>query len=328
MPEDDIAPDPRRGDHRGDTMAPRRPGELGGGLWWGALKRAIGEFRRDNLSDWAAALTYYGVLSMFPALLVIVSLVGLAGTSVSQSLITNVKGLAPGAVKQILTTALGQLQHGQATAGVMAIVGLAVALWSASAYVAAFIRASNVIYDVPERRPIWKTLPIRVAVTLIAVVLLAASAIAVVFTGALAAHAGKILGISSTVVTVWDIAKWPLLLIIISFLFALLYWASPNAKRGFRWVTPGVVLALIIWILASAAFTVYVANFGSYNKTYGSLATVIIFLVWLWISNIAILLGAELNAELQRGRAIAAGHPETKEPYVQPRDTNKHDHDS
>jgi membrane protein len=307
--------------------APKSPAKMSPAAWWAAVKRTFGEFKADNLSDWAAALTYYSVLSIFPAMLVIVSLVGLGGKSVSQDLISQVGTLAPGSVKQVLTNALTELQRGRAGASLAAVLGIAAAIWSASAYVAAFMRASNAIYDVPEGRPIWKTLPLRVAITLVTLVLLSASAIAVVVSGPLAREAGDLLGLGSVAVTVWGIAKWPVLLIVINFLFALLYWASPNAKQGFRWVTPGGVLALLVWLIASAGFAVYVANFGSYNKTYGSLAGIIIFLVWLWISNVAILLGAELNAELERGRAIAAGRPEDEEPYVEPRDTRKLDDD-
>ncbi|MBA9005278.1 YihY/virulence factor BrkB family protein [Thermomonospora cellulosilytica] len=316
-----------RGGASGTGPAPRTPTQLAPTSWWEAVKRSFGEFKDDNLSDWAAALTYYAVLSIFPAMLVIVSLVGLGGTALSQGLITNVGDLAPGAVKQVLTNALNELQRGRQGAGLVALLGLAAAIWSASGYVAAFMRASNAVYDVPEGRPIWKTVPIRIAVTLLTLVLLAASAIAVVISGPLAQRAGDVLGLGSAAVTAWSIAKWPVLLLAVNFLFALLYWASPNARQGFRWVTPGGVLALVVWLAASAGFAFYVANFGSYNKTYGSLAGLIVFLVWLWISNIAILLGAELNAELERGRAIAAGHPADAEPYVELRDTRTFDDD-
>jgi YihY family inner membrane protein len=300
---------------------PQNPTDLPGTSWWAAIKRSVGEFRRDNVTDWAAALTYYSVLSIFPAMLVIVSLVGLAGKSVSQSLITNVGELAPGQVKQILVSAITGLQHGHGGAGVIAIISLAAAIWSASGYVAAFMRASNAIYDIGEGRPIYKVLPIRIAITVTTLVLLSACAITVVITGPIARRAGEIVGAGPEAVTVFGIAKWPALLFVTSFLFALLYWAAPNAKQKFRWVTPGGILAIVIWLVASAGFAFYVANFGSYNKTYGSLAALIIFLVWLWISNIAILLGAELNAELERGRAIATGLPKTEEPYVELRDT-------
>ena len=204
------------------------------------------------------------------------------------------------------------------------VVGLAGALWSASGYVAAFMRASNGIYDIDEGRPIWKTLPVRIGLTVTLLVLVAASATAVVLTGGLAEEVGDLIGLGSTAVTVWDVAKWPVLLVVISFMFALLYWAAPNVKQpGFRWISPGGLLAVVVWVIASAAFAFYVSNFGSYNKTYGTLGGVIVFLVWLWISNIAVLLGAEFNGELERGRAIEAGQPADREPFMEPRDTRK-----
>jgi YihY family inner membrane protein len=310
----------RRGSSGG---APERPTQLSGGSWWAAVKRTVREFQVDNLKDWAAALTYYGVLSIFPALLVLISLIDLAGQATIGTLLGNLGQVAPGSVDQILGSAIKNLRQTHGSAGVVAVVGLAAALWSASSYIAAFMRASNAIYDVPEGRPVWKTLPIRIAVTVVVMVLLAASAVMVVVTGGLADRIGGLLGIGSAAVTAWDILKWPVLLVVVSFMFALLYWASPNARQGFRWVTPGGILAVVLWVVASAAFAVYVANFGSYNKTYGSLASVIIFLVWLWLSNIAILLGAELNAELERSRAIEAGHPPDAEPYMELRDTSK-----
>jgi membrane protein len=317
---DDVAPPER--EHREDR-APERPGELGRDGWQGAIKRTLKEYKVDNLRDWAAALTYYGVLSIFPALLVVVSAIGLTGHSATQSLLNNIGQVAPSSVRQVLVTAIANLQNSQRSAGVIVVVSLLVALWSASGYVAAFMRASNAIYDVPEGRPVWKTFPIRIGVTVLMLVLLAASAVAVVVTGGLAHRIGQLIGIGSTAVTIWEVAKWPVLLVIVSFMFALLYWASPNARQGFRWVTPGGVLAVGLWLLASGLFAVYVAQFSNYNKTYGSLASVIVFLVWLWISNLSILLGAELNAELERGRSIAAGQPPDQEPYMELRDTTK-----
>jgi YihY family inner membrane protein len=312
-----------RGRGREGGHAPERPSQLPGGSWWAAVKRTVREFQVDNLKDWAAALTYYSVLSIFPALVVLVSLIDLAGRSTIQTLLDNLGQVAPGSVNQILEGAISSLQQTRGSAGVLALAGLAAALWSASNYIAAFMRASNAIYDVPEGRPVWKTLPIRIAVTVIVMVLLAVSAVAVVATGGLADRIGRLLGLGSAIVTVWDVVKWPVLLLLVSFMFALLYWASPNARQGFRWVTPGGILAVVVWVAASVAFAIYVANFNSYNKTYGSLASVIIFLVWLWLSNIAILLGAELNAELERSRAIAGGHPPDEEPYMELRDTRK-----
>ena len=307
-----------------DGRVVRTPTQLDRGSWSEVLKRTVREFKEDNLTDWAAALTYYGVLAIFPAILALVSVLGLVGASATQPLIDNLGSVAPGQAKDIVTDAVKNLERSRGSGGILFIVGLAGALWSASGYVAAFMRASNAIYDVEEGRPIWKTAPLRVGVTLVLVVLLAVSALAVVLTGGLAEQAGNLLGIGSSAVTVWDIAKWPVLLLMVSFMFALLYWASPNVKQsGFRWVSPGGIVAVVLWLIASAAFAVYVANFDSYNKTYGTLGGVIIFLVWLWLSNIAVLLGAEFNAELERGRHIRAGQPAEKEPFLEPRDTRK-----
>jgi membrane protein len=322
---------PQRGDHkpvagRRTDRPPETPTELKGGSLWSVLKRTVTEFKDDNLTDWAAALTYYGILAIFPALLVLVSVLGLIGTSATQPLIDNLGQVAPGPAKEIFTSAIKNLQGSQGAAGVFFIIGLAGALWSASGYVAAFMRASNSIYDIEEGRPIWKTLPTRVVLTLVLLVLLAISAVAVTLSGGLAKEVGGLIGLGDTAITVWNIAKWPVLLLVVSFMFALLYWAAPNVKHPkFRWVSPGGILAVIGWVIASLAFAFYVANFGSYNKTYGALAGPIIFLVWLWISNILVLLGAEFNAELERGRAIEAGHPEREEPFMEPRDTRKMD---
>jgi membrane protein len=295
---------------------------------WPVLKRTVAEFREDNLTDWAAALTYYSVLAIFPALIVLVSILGLVGESATQPLIDNLGTVAPGPAKEILTSALENLQGDQGAAGVLFVIGLLGALWSASGYVAAFMRASNAIYDIEEGRPIWKTLPVRVSLTLVLLTLLAISTIAVVLTGGLAEKVGDLIGLGSTTVDVWNFAKWPVLLVVVSFMFALLYWAAPNVKHpGFRWISPGGVLAVIGWLIASGAFALFVSNFGSYNKTYGALGGVVVFLVWLWISNIVILLGAEFNAELERQRAIEDGmRPPDKEPFAEPRDTRKMEH--
>jgi membrane protein len=186
-------------------------------------------------------------------------------------------------------------------AGIAGIIGLLVALWSASGYVAAFMRAGNAIYDIDEGRPIWKTAPVRLLTTLALVIMLVVAAAIVVLTGPIAQQVGSAFGIGSTAVLVWDIVKWPVLLVLVSMMVTLLYKATPNVKQpGFRWISAGGILAVVIWLIVSALFAVYVSFSGSYNKTYGSLATVIVFLVWLWLTNIAILLGAEFNAELQR----------------------------
>jgi membrane protein len=298
------------------------PTDLSRRSWLGVLKRTGAEFREDNLTDWAAALTYYAVLAIFPALIVLVSVLGLIGESVTQPLIENLGSVAPGPAKDIFTNAIENIEGSQGAAGVFFVIGLATAIWSASGYIGAFMRASNAIYDIDEGRPIWKTLPLRVGLTVLLMVLTAVSAVGVTLSGGLAQEVGNLIGVGDTAVDIWNIAKWPVLLVFVSFMFAVLYWAAPNVKQpGFRWITPGGVLAVVGWVIASLAFAFYVSNFGSYNKTYGALAGPIVFLVWLWISNVMILLGAEFNAELERGRAIAEGmRPEDKEPFVEPRD--------
>ena len=300
-----------------EDLAPDQPTKLHRAAWPGVFKRTFREYKRDNLPDLAAALTYYAVLAIFPMLIALVSILGLIGNSVTQPLIQNLGQVAPGAARQIFTSAIKNIQANQGTAGVLFVVGLAGALWSASGYVAAFMRASNVVWDVEEGRPIWKTIPVRLGVTVVTLLLLTAGALAVTLTGGLAQQLGNVIGVGSSVVTIWDIAKWPVLILLVSMMLAVLYYAAPNVKQpGFRWVTPGGLIAVLLWLVVSALFALYVANFSSYNKTYGALASVVVFLVWLWITNTVILLGAELNAEIERGRQIQGGLPPDSEPFL------------
>jgi membrane protein len=313
-----------RASDAGDGAA-SAPTKLSRSSWFSVLKRSLAGFKRDNISDWAAALTYRGVLALAPGVLVIVAVLGLLGKQTANTLLQNVGQLAPGGVRSVLQQIITSVQ-GRSSAGLAAIIGIAVGLYSASGYIAAFMRASNAIYEVGEGRPIWKTVPVRLAVTLAIVILIVVSAAIVVFTGPIADQLGKALGVGHTAVVVWDIAKWPVLIVLVSLMLSILYYACPNVKQpGFRWVSPGGLLAVVIWIVASAAFAFYVANFGSYNKTYGTLASVIIFLVWLWLTNVAILLGAEFNAEMQHVRAIESGEVTDDEPFAEPRDTRKLD---
>ncbi len=311
---------------RGGAGEPDSPDELDKRSWVGVLKRTWREFRDDNLTDWAAALTYYGVLSLFPGLLVLVSILGLVGASATQPLIDNIGAVAPGQAKEIATSALQGLQSSRSSGGVLALVGVAIALWSASNYVGAFIRASNAIYEIEEGRPFWKVRPLQLGITIVMVLLLALCAVAVVVTGPLAQAVGDVIGLGSTAVAIWNIAKWPVIAIVFMAMLAFLFYAAPNVRHPrFSWVSPGAIVAVVIWLVASAAFAFYVANFGSYDKTYGTLGGVIVFLTWLWISNIAVLLGAELNAEVERGRQIQRGMDPDEEPFMEPRDTTKFD---
>ncbi len=304
--------------------APDAPTDLSKRTWMGTLKRTVREFKEDDLTLLAAALTYYGILALFPALLVLLSLLGLAGSGTVDTLLKNVGSLAPGSTRDVITNAVHNLQNSNKAAGVAFIGGLAAALWSASGYVGAFTKAANVIYEVEEGRKFWKLKPIQIFATLVVVLLTSIVVIAVVVTGPIAEKVGNIVGAGDTAVTVFNIVKWPVIALIVSQIFAFLYWITPNVKQpGYKWVSPGGILAVVLWIAASALFAFYVANFGSYSKTYGSMAAVIIFLVWLWITNVVMLLGLEFNAETERGRQIEAGHDPEIEPFLPHRDEPK-----
>ncbi len=276
------------------------------------LKRTVSEFSEDNLSDWAAALTYYGLLSMFPALIALVGLIGLVGdpASTTSSITQIVTKIGPSSAAQTFAGPIKSITAHKATAGIIGLAGIAVALWSASSYIGAFIRASNVIYETPEGRPIWKLRPLQILITLVMLLLIVLVALALVLTGPIVTAVAGPLGIGNSAVSIWNIAKWPVLLVAVIVMFSVLFYAAPNVKlAGFRWVTPGALFALAMWIVASAAFALYVANFGSYDKTYGTLGGIVVFLIWIWITNTALLLGMELNAERERSRELEAGVP-------------------
>jgi membrane protein len=304
--------DPGDADEKRSGRRPEGPVHPRKGSALQTIKRTLTEFSEDNLTDSAAALTYYAILSIFPALLALVAIVGLVGDphTVTKEMTTLVTSIGPASAAQTFKGPIQGLTKSSSTAGILLIAGIVAALWSASGYVGAFMRASNVIYEVEEGRSIIKLRPLQMLVTFVLVLLLAVVLVALVLTGPLASKVGSAIGIGSSVVKVWDIAKWPVLLIVVMFMIALLYYASPNARlRSLKSIVPGAVLAVVVWLVASAAFAFYVANFGSYNKTYGTLGGVICFLVWMWITNVAILLGAEINAERERSQQLRDGTP-------------------
>jgi membrane protein len=291
------------------------------------LKRTATEFMEDNLTDWAASLTYYGLLALFPALIALVSIVGLVGDpkSTTDTITEIVTKIGPESAADTFSGPIEQVTQSRGTAGFALVAGILVALWSASSYVGAFIRASNAIYETSEGRPFWKLRPLQILVTLVMVLLFAVIALGLVLTGPIVEAVAEPIGVSSAAVSAWDIAKWPVLVALFVLLIDVLYYASPNVKqRGFKWVTPGALVALVVWIVASIAFAFYVANFGSYNKTYGSLASVVVVLIWFWITNLAILFGHELNAERERSAQIDEGVPGAeREIQLEPRDEPK-----
>jgi len=298
------------------------PTELTRRSWKDVLKRTVREFREDNLTDWAAALTYYAVLALFPGLIVMVSLLGLLGEypRTFEAILEIVRQVGPDSAVETFSGPIESVIREKAAAGALLGFGLVTALWSASGYIGAFTRASNSIYEVEEGRPFWRLRPTQIAVTIFMVLMLAILALALVVSGPLAEAIGDVIGLGGTAVTVFSIVKWPVAILAVMVMFAVLYYVAPNVKQPrFRWITPGGVLAVVLWILASAGFALYVAFFGSYNKTYGSLGGVIVFLTWLWISNVALLLGAELNAEVERARELELGLPAEEELQLEPK---------
>jgi len=287
------------------------------------LKRTLTEFSEDNMTDWAAALTYYGLLSLFPALIALVSIIGLVGdpTSTISTVTQIVHKISPSAS----TAPFEAVARQKSASGILFVVGLATALWSASGYVGAFMRASNIIWETPEGRKFIKLRPLQILVTLIMIILLAAVLLAIVLTGPIVNAVAGPLGIGGTAVDVWNIAKWPVLLVVVMFMFAVLYHFAPNVKMpAFKWISPGAVLAVVMWIIVSALFALYVANFGSYNKTYGTLGGLVALLVWMWITNCVLLLGMELNSERERNVEMDIGVERAeREIQLEPRDPPK-----
>lgn len=316
-----TAPDPE------DERKPDSPTEMTKPSWGYVLRKTFREYGADQCTDLAAALTYYAVLAVFPAMLAFVSLLGLFGDPrrTTDALIRVLGGVVPPTALDALRSIVRNLTESPGS-GLALVIGVLGALWSASGYVTAFSRAMNRIYSIPEGRPFWKLRPVMLAVTVLAIVVAVLAAVLVALSGPVADRVGSGIGLGPTAVTVWSIVKWPILLLLAVALLAVLYWATPNLKQPkFRWTSIGSVLALVVWVLASLAFAFYAANFAKYNATYGSIGGVIVFLLWVWITNNALLFGAELDAELERGRELQAGIEAEETIQLPPRDTRLSD---
>jgi membrane protein len=308
-----------------DPRKPQTPPRVTKRSWKYIGRRTLAEFSADQCQDAAAALTYYGVLSVFPALLAIFSLLGVVGQgdSAARAVLKIVQQVAPGSTVDLVEGPIHQFASSDA-AGFGLVIGIVLAVWSASGYIGAFSRAMNRIYEIDEGRPFWVLKPSQVLLTLALIVLVALMAIMLVISGPLIDAVGSAIGVGSVATTVWSIARWPVMVIVLIVAVALLYWATPNVKQPrFRWVSLGGVIAIVGIAIATLAFAFYVANFANYNKSYGSLAGVIIFLVWLWIANLILLFGAEFDAEVERGRELQAGMDAAEEIQLPPRGTRQ-----
>lgn len=302
---------------------PDSPTDLTKPSWRYVLMKTFREFQRDEVTDMAAALTYWAVLAVAPAALALISLLGVFGDAeqIVEDVMAQVERVAPGleleTIEPIIESAVSQQG-----AGVALVTGLLLALWSASGYVNAFSRAMNRMYEIDEGRPIWKLRPVMLLVTLVMLVLVALVCTAMVLSGPVAAAIGNAVGLSDVTVAVWNIVKWPVIVLVVAVIIAILYYATPNVQQPrFRWLSVGSFVAILIWAVATLGFAFYVANFSSYGATYGSLAGMIVFLLWLWITNNALLFGAELDAELERTRQLQAGIPAEETIQLPPRDT-------
>lgn len=314
------APDPETG------VKPDSPADLKKRSWKYVLQKTVREFSADQCTDAAAGLVYYSVLALFPALIAIFSVLGVIGQgdAAADAVIGVIRSVAPDAAD----TLRGPIEEIASSpgAGFALVSGIVLALWSASGYVGAFSRAMNRIYEIQEGRPFWKLRPMQLVVTVICVVALALVALGLVISGEVTSAIGDALGLGEGVQIAWDIAKWPVMLFVIVLLVAVLYYATPNAKQPkFRWISLGALIAIVVLVLATAGFGFYVANFSNYDRTYGSLAGVIVFLLWLWIANLVLLFGAEFDAELERGRQLQAGIAAERDIQLSARDTRKSD---
>lgn len=316
-----TAPDPEA------PGKPDSPDDLHKRSWKYVLRKTVREFSTDQCTDIAASLTYYAVLSIFPGLTAIFSLLGVfgQGQAASDAVLDIVEQVAPGDIADTLRGPIEQIS-GSPAAGIALVTGILLAVWSASGYVGAFSRAMNRIYEIDEGRPFWKLKPTQLLITVIAIVLLVIAAIILIVSGPVTDAVGNALGLGDVAQTIWSIVKWPVLAFIVVLIVAILYYATPNARQPkFRWISIGALLAIVILALATLAFGLYVTNFSNYDRTYGSLAGIIIFLLWLWIANLALLFGAEFDAELERGRQLQAGIAAEEDIQLPPRDTRKSD---
>ncbi|CAN5846788.1 YihY/virulence factor BrkB family protein [soil metagenome] len=319
-PAQELPPEPPKGDEAeaaenaalpgpDDPRKPDSPTDLTKPSLRYVLRRTVGEFSRDQCTDLAAALTYYAVLSLFPALVVVVSLLGVIGQGqrTSDTILQLIGDISPGEAADTLRQPIQQLVDAP-SAGFALMVGIVGALWSASGYVGAFSRAMNRIYEVDEGRSAIKLRAQQLLLTLVSLLVIALVLLLLTVSGPVAEAIGDYLGLGDTALTVWNIGRWPILLLLVIFGVAMLYYLAPNVEQPrFRWISVGAAIGIVVWVLASLGFGVYVSNFGSYNKTFGALAGVIVFLLWLWLTNLALLFGAEVDAELERGRQLQAG---------------------
>ncbi|MHA7276693.1 YihY/virulence factor BrkB family protein [Arthrobacter sp. HLT1-21] len=309
--------------HPDDDRKADSPTELKKPAWGYVLKRTVREFGKDQCTDLAAALTYYAVLAIFPALLALVSMLGVFGQAeaTTATVLDVLEGVAPDIARNKTLTDTIEGLASSSGAGLTLAIGILGAIWSASGYVGAFSRAMNRIYEVDEGRPFWKLRPAMLLITVSVLLLVVIMALLLVLSGPIAESVGNVIGLGDTAILIWNIAKWPVMVVFAVLMIAVLYYGAPNVKQPkFRWMSMGAFVALLVLAMTTAGFSLYVGNFGSYDKTYGAIAGVVVLLLWLWLANLSLLFGAEFDAEVERGRQLQAGIEAEKTLQLPPRD--------
>jgi membrane protein len=305
-----------RGRPRKQRAKPSRLRSLPPAAWGRIAKRTFDQFRADGVTNLSAALTFRSVLSVFPALLALVALLGVLGQypKTFNAILQIVGGFAPRSTVQTVSGPVREVIADKGGAGAVLGVGFAGAVWAASGYIGAFSWAANVIWEAPRGRSWYRQWPFNYAVTVVVLAVGTLIFVALAATGPVARSIGRQLGIGSTAIDIWNYAKWPALVVVVVTVIDWLYYIAPNVRPpSWRWLTPGALLAVTAWFATSLGFGYYVANFGSYNKTYGTLGAIVVFLLWLWLTNIALLLGIELNSEIERERQLRIPEPEAAE---------------
>lgn len=306
-----------------NSSKPENPTQVSKRSWKYIFKRSLAEFTQDGCTDLAASLTYFTVLSVFPGLLAVVSLLGVfgQGQQTADAITEFLAGRVPEELNTLLEPTITNLTQATGAGIVALIIGVASGLWTASGYVGAFSRAMNRVYDVSEGRTFIKHKASMLAVTLFVVVTVVLIFLMVLLSGSIARTLGDAIGLGETSVMVWNIAKWPVVLLLLILLVAVLYYATPNVQQPkFKWVSPGAVFAIIGVIVAAVGFSIYATQFASQADTYGVIGGVILGLLGIWIFNNVLLFGAEIDAELQRGRELEAGLPSEEMLHLPPRD--------
>ncbi|MEV6836557.1 YihY/virulence factor BrkB family protein [Streptomyces sp. NPDC051133] len=267
---------------------------------WAALRRTPVAIWDDDVTDWAAALTYYAVLALFPLLLVLLSVLGLTVPTAKPEVIDRLSQAVPVTSRAMLRSTLRQMAGQSSTAWTLVFLGGSAALWSGCSYLSVFRRALHAMHRIDAHRPVWRTAPRIIATALVLIGLLLTSTVALFLTGGLTRRLGRALNWGTGPQAAWDTLRWPVVAAVAVALVLVLYRSGPDSSRSVGRMAPGGALAVVLLLTVSLGMAVYTSHVGTYHRLYGSLGGVVVFLIWLWLSNLALLVGAQFNAELAK----------------------------